>query len=296
MKQLVVISGKGGTGKTVISASFATLAQKKVMADCDVDAANLYLLLHPETQEEHSFSGGKKAIVDLEKCTGCGNCIDVCRFTAVDEREDGKIAIDPISCEGCGVCSYICPVEAIRMVNNISGKWFVSRTKYGPFVHARLGIGEENSGKLVTEVRKKAKEIAEKNHLDLVIIDGPPGIACPVISSLSGTDIALIVTEPTLSGIHDMERVIRVAQHFRTQAACCINKFDLNLRISRQIESWCQANSVPVVGKIPFDEVVTRSLIQGIPITEFSENSISEEIKKIWQHLLTLFSTEVKEQ
>lgn len=292
MKQLIVISGKGGTGKTVISASFATLAQKKVMADCDVDAANLYLLLHPEIQEEHSFSGGKKAIVELEKCTGCGDCIDICRFSAISEREDGKIAIDPISCEGCGVCSYICPVEAITMENAVSGKWFVSRTKYGSFVHARLGIGEENSGKLVTEVRKKAKEIAEKNDLDLVIIDGPPGIGCPVIASLSGTDMALIVTEPTLSGIHDMERVIKMAHHFRTKTACCINKFDLNLRLSKQIEDWCHKNSVPVVGKIPFDEVVTKSMVQGITITEYEENSVSKQIKNMWQELSELLSTE----
>lgn len=296
MKQLVIISGKGGTGKTIIAASFATLARKKVMADCDVDAANLYLLLHPEIQEEHSFFGGKKANVNLENCTGCGDCIDICRFSAISETEDGKISIDSISCEGCGVCSYICPVEAIIMENSISGKWFVSRTKYGPFVHARLGIGEENSGKLVTEVRKKAKDIAEKNKLDLVIIDGPPGIGCPVIASLSGTDTALIVTEPTLSGIHDMERVIKMAHHFRTKTACCINKFDLNPRLSDQIEDWCHKNFVPVVGKIPFDEVITKSMVQGIPITEFSKNSVSEKIKKIWQHLLTLFSTEVKEQ
>jgi len=289
MKQLVIISGKGGTGKTIISASFATLAQRKVIADCDVDAANLYLLLHPEVQEEHSFSGGKKARVYLEKCTGCGECLDLCRFSAISE-EDGKISIDPFSCEGCGVCSYICPTEAISMEMNVSGNWFVSQTKYGPFVHARLGIGEENSGKLVAEVRKKAKEIAESDGLDLIIIDGPPGIGCPVIASLSGTDIALVVTEPTLSGIHDMERVIQMAAHFGTKTACCINKFDLNLNLSNRIEDWCHKNSVPVVGKIPFDELVSQSLIQGIPLTEFVVNSVTKEIIKMWQRILTLFS------
>ncbi len=292
MKQLVIISGKGGTGKTIISASFAALAQKKVMADCDVDAANLYLLLHPEIQEEQPFSGGERATVNLERCTGCWNCIDVCRFSAISEREEGKISIDPISCEGCGICSYVCPAKAITMEKNISGKWFVSQTKYGPFVHARLGIGEENSGKLVTEVRKKARKIAENNNSDLVIIDGPPGIGCPVIASLSGTDMALVVTEPTLSGIHDMERVIQMAHHFRTKTACCINKFDLNLRLSDQIENWCHKNSVPVVGKIPFDESVTKSMVQGIPLIEFSENSVSGEIKKVWQRLLKLLSRE----
>ncbi len=289
MKQFVVISGKGGTGKTVIVAALATLAGKKVLADCDVDAANLYLLLHPEIQEEHSFSGGKKARVEVEKCSGCGNCLEVCRFSAISGGEDGKIAIDPIS---CGVCAHICPVEAISMETSISGKWFVSSTKYGPFVHARLGAGEENSGKLVTEVRKKAKEIAEKNTLDFVIVDGPPGIGCPVIASLSGADLALVVTEPTLSGIHDMERVIRVARHFKTQTACCVNKFDLNLKVTSQIEDWCWANSVPVVGKIPFEEAVVHSLVEGVPITEFSANSVSDEIQRMWPRLIDLFPRE----
>jgi MinD superfamily P-loop ATPase len=285
MKQLVIISGKGGTGKTIITAAIAALAQNKVMVDCDVDAADLYLLLHPDIQETHQFIGGKKARIDVEKCTLCGECMDVCRFEAIAEKEDGVINTDPISCEGCGVCSHLCPVEAIEMEKSISGEWFVSRTKYGPFVHARLGIGEENSGKLVTEVRKKAKEIADKDHLDFVIIDGPPGIGCPVISSLSGTDLALVVTEPTLTGIHDMERVIQMAHHFKTQTACCINKYDLNLQNSRHIESWCNINSIPLVGKIPFDEEVTKSMVQGIPLTEYTNNSVSKEIKKMWQKL-----------
>lgn len=292
MKQIVILSGKGGTGKTIVSACFATLVQKKVMADSDVDAANLYLLLHPEIQESHKFSGGKKARLITEKCTLCGECVDICRFSAISEKEDGEIIIDPISCEGCGVCSYICPVDAIEMENSISGEWFVSRTKYGPFVHARLGIGEENSGKLVTEVRKKAKEIAEKNNLDFVFIDGPPGIGCPVIASLSGTDLVLVVTEPTLSGIHDMERVIQMAHHFKTQTACCINKYDINLKNSIQIETWCKKNRVPLLGKIPFDDDVTKSVVQGIPLTEYTNNSTSKEIKNMWQKLRNLFARE----
>jgi MinD superfamily P-loop ATPase len=292
MKQIVILSGKGGTGKTIVSASFATLAQKKVLADCDVDAANLYLLLHPEIQEIHKFSGGNKARLITEKCTLCGDCIDTCRFSAISEKEGGEIIIDRISCEGCGVCSHICPVEAIEMENSISGEWFVSRTKYGPFVHARLGIGEENSGKLVTEVRKKAKEIAEKNKMDFVFIDGPPGIGCPVIASLSGTDLALVVTDPTLSGIHDMERVVQMALHFKTQTACCINKYDINLKNSAQIKTWCKKNRVPLLGKIPFDDDVTKSMVQGIPLTEYTNNSTSKEIKNIWQKLQNLFIKE----
>lgn len=293
MKQLVVISGKGGTGKTIISACFATLAQKKVIADCDVDAANLYLLLHPEIQETHQFTGGMKARIEQENCTGCGECVNTCRFGAISEKDEGEVIIDPISCEGCGVCSYICPVEAIKMEQSIAGEWFISQTKYGPFVHARLGIAEESSGKLVTEVRKKAKEIAENNKLNFIIIDGPPGIGCPVIASLSGTDLALVVTEPSLSGIHDMERVIQMAHHFKTQTACCINKYDLNLQNSAQIESWCEKNSIPLVGKIPFDEEVTKSMVQGIPLTEYTNNSVSKEIKKMWQILDKLIGREV---
>lgn len=291
MKQLVIISGKGGTGKTVLSACFATLAENKVMADCDVDASNLHLLLDPDVQEIHPFRAGKKAVLDPEKCNLCGSCMPVCRFMAISKQNE-EIKIDSISCEGCQVCSYICPTGAISMKDNLSGEWYVSKTKYGPFVHARLGIGEENSGKLVTEVRKKAREIVENNGLDFIIIDGPPGIGCPVIASLSGADMALVVTEPTLSGIHDMERVIQTAAYFRTKTVCCINKFDLNFRLSRQIEDWCHKNSVPVVGKIPFGEVVPRSLAQGLPLTEFSENSVTREIIKMWQELLTLFSKE----
>ncbi len=283
MKQLVIISGKGGTGKTIISAAFASLARNKILVDCDVDAANLYLLLHPEIQESHSFSGGKRADLIQDKCTGCGECLDVCRFSAITEGHDGEIIIDPISCEGCGVCYHVCPVEAIEMENNISGEWFISKTRYGPFVHARLGIGEENSGKLVTEVRKKAKELAEKNNLDFVIIDGPPGIGCPVIASLSGTDLALIVTEPTLSGIHDMERVAQTAQHFKIPTACCINKYDINPENSAIIEDWCQKNAIPLVGKIPFDEDVIRSMVNLVPLPEYSNNAASIEIKKIWK-------------
>jgi MinD superfamily P-loop ATPase len=285
LKQILIISGKGGTGKTVISGALANIVSNKVMADCDVDAANLYLLLKPEIMESVPFYGEKKATVKEESCTGCGLCLPRCRFSAIAPTPEGKIKIDPIACEGCGVCAYICPVKAIEMEENIAGHLFVSRTAYGPFVHARLGAGEENSGKLVTEVRKKAREIAEKEGLDYVIIDGPPGIGCPVVASLSGVDLALVVTEPTMSGIYDMDRVIQTARHFGLKTACVLNKFDLNSELSQEIENWCRSNSVPVLARIPFEEKVVRAVIQGLPITEFSEARQSQavaEIHKLW--------------
>jgi len=288
MKQLVVISGKGGTGKTILTASFAALARNKVMVDSDVDAANLHLLLNPEIVETYSFSGGKKAQIISEKCTDCAHCAEVCRFDAISETKDCKILIDPISCEGCGVCSFVCPEKAIEMKSCISGEWFVSKTKYGLFVHAKLGIGEENSGKLVTEIRRKATEIALEKSLDYIIIDGSPGIGCPVIASLTGTDMAIVITEPSLSGIHDMERVIQMAEHFKIKTACCINKFDLNKKNSNQIENWCQKKSIPFLGKISYDEDVTNSMLQGMPLVEYTEHSVSGEIKHIWEKLALL--------
>jgi len=281
MKQIVVISGKGGTGKTVITASFASLAKSKVMADCDVDAADLHLLLHPTIRETHEFSAGKTALIDQQQCTQCGKCEEVCRFEAIV-----NYLVDPISCEGCGVCFHICPEKAIKMVDNRSGKWFVSETRHGPFVHAKLGIAEENSGKLVTLVRQNAKLIAEEEKKDFVIIDGPPGIGCPVIASMSGVDIALIVTEATLSGIHDLERVAGVAHHFGIKSLVCINKYDLNLIVTRKIEEYCRGNSIQLVGKIPFDVSVTKALVRGLPIVEYSDNHVTEEIRNLWDKIL----------
>jgi len=280
MKQIVVISGKGGTGKSVITGSFASLAKNKVMADCDVDAADLHLLLHPAVKETHEFSGGKTAFIDERRCSQCGKCQEVCRFEAID-----NCVVDPISCEGCGVCSHICPEKAIKMVDDLSGKWFISETKYGPFVHAKLGIAEENSGKLVTLVRQNAKLIAEKEERDFVIIDGPPGIGCPVIASLSGVDIALIVTEPTLSGIHDLERIVEVAHHFGIKGAVCINKYDLNLMMTQRIEEYCRHNNIELVGEIPFDISVTEALVRGLPIVEYSNNQVTHEIKNLWEKI-----------
>jgi len=223
MKEVVVLSGKGGTGKTSLVGSFAAIAQSKVLADCDVDAADLHLLLNPEQKEENEFWSGQVAVIDGEKCTECGLCQELCYFHAISDFK-----VDPVSCEGCGFCYHACPDKAITMTECLSGHWFVSQTRYGPLVHARLGIAEENSGKLVAVVRQNARSIAERENHEYIITDGPPGIGCPVISSLSGTDLALLVTEPTLSGIHDLERVLGVCRHFGVPALVCVNKYDIN--------------------------------------------------------------------
>ncbi len=281
MKQIVVISGKGGTGKSVLTASFAALAKNKVMVDCDVDAADLHLLLHPIVKERHEFRSGKTARLDRKVCTQCGKCIAPCRFDAIKD----DLTIDLISCEGCGLCSLVCPTSAITMEENVAGEWFISDTKYGPFVHAKLGIAEENSGKLVAKIRQVAKEISEKESLDYVIIDGPPGIGCPVIASLSGVDCALVVTEPTLSGLHDAKRVIEVAEHFKIPVKMVINKYDLNNEMATHIERFCENIGIAVIGKIGFDKAVVESMVAGKTIVEHCGGIIREEIIKIWEEL-----------
>jgi MinD superfamily P-loop ATPase len=280
MKEVVILSGKGGTGKTSIVGSFAAIAKNKVMADCDVDAADLHLLLSPSNKEKNEFYSGQVAVIDKEKCTVCGLCQELCRFNAIH-----GYTVDPVSCEGCGFCSHICPVEAITMKECKAGEWFISDTKYGPLVHARLGIAQENSGKLVALVRQKAKDLAEKNGLDYIISDGPPGIGCPVISSLSGVSLALIVTEPTLSGIHDMERVLGVCRHFDVPAMVCINKYDLNDNNTMAIQDYCRENKVEVAAKIPFDNIVTQAMVKGVSIVEFSGGGVAGEIKSLWQRI-----------
>jgi MinD superfamily P-loop ATPase len=280
MKEVVILSGKGGTGKTSIVGSFAAIARNKVMADCDVDAADLHLLLNPSAREENEFRSGQVAVIDKDICTECGLCQDICRFDAIHDY-----TVDPVSCEGCGFCSHVCPVEAIAMNETKAGDWFISDSKYGPLVHARLGIAQENSGKLVALVRQQAKELAGKNELDYIISDGPPGIGCPVISSLSGVSLALIVTEPTLSGIHDMERVLEVCKHFGVPAIVCINKYDLNDGNTIAIHNYCQENGVDVAAMIPFDNTVTEAMVEGIPVVEHSDGKVSREIKSLWQYI-----------
>jgi len=280
MKEIIVLSGKGGTGKTCIAGSLAALAQNKVMADCDVDAADLHLLLNPSVKEVNEFWSGQVAIIDKERCTECGLCQDVCRFEAISDFQ-----VDPISCEGCGFCSQVCPAEAITMKESLSGHWFIADTKYGPLVHARLGIAQENSGKLVALVRQEARKIAEKQEIDYIISDGPPGTGCPVISSLSGANLALLITEPTLSGIHDLERVIGVCHHFGVPALVCINKYDLNEDNTRQIENYCLGQGIAVAARIPFDNVVTESVVKGLPVVEYSRGRVADSIEALWRQV-----------
>ena len=289
MKQIVIISGKGGTGKTVITGAFAALAKNKVMADCDVDAADLHLLLEPSIKERHEFRSGKTAVIDKEKCIKCGKCVEICRFNAISPRpcrEAGEdFIVDGVSCEGCAFCSFACPVGAIKMEENISGEWFISDTRFGPMVHAKLGIAEENSGKLVSLVRKQAKELAEKNKADWVIVDGTPGIGCPVIASLSGIDCAVVVTEPTLSGLHDADRVINVAKYFGIPTKLVINKYDLNLDMTEKIEQYCKDNNIGLIGRISFDKAVVEAMVRGKTITEYADGKAKKEISEVWGRL-----------
>ncbi|MDI6916516.1 MAG: ATP-binding protein [Thermoplasmatales archaeon] len=280
MKQIVVISGKGGTGKTTLVGAFAILAKNKIIADCDVDAPDLHLILNPEIKEKHEFKGSKEAIMDESKCIKCGECEKVCRFEAISDFK-----INQFKCEGCGACAIVCPADAITLKEKISGYWFVSSTDFGHFVHAQLNIGEGNSGKLVSVVRQKARTLAENNKNDYIIIDGPPGIGCPVIASMANADIALVVTEPTMSGLHDMKRIIDVAKHFGVKATVCINKYDVNPELSKQIESYCIQNQMDVTGEISFDPMVTKAMVNGKSIIEYPDEKVSKEIKRIWERI-----------
>jgi MinD superfamily P-loop ATPase len=282
MKQIAVISGKGGTGKTTITASFAALAHDVVIADCDVDAATLHLLLHPQIMETQEFRGSKLAVIDGTKCVECGLCREACRFDAISN----DLKIDPFLCEGCGVCVAVCPQTAASLEERICGHAFISKTKYGTMSHARLNPGEANSGKLVTLVRHNARQIAEKEKRKLILIDGPPGIGCPVIASVSGVNVGLVVTEPTMSGIHDFKRALQLLNHFHVLPFVCINMYDINKRNTETIVRYCDKNQVEVAGKIPFDPLVTEAMVAGKTIVEYRpESSVSREIETIWKRI-----------
>lgn len=280
MQELVVISGKGGTGKTTLLAAFASLAENKVLCDADVDAADLHLILDPKVRERHDFVSGHTAEINPEACTQCGLCRELCRFDAIGEN----FQVDPISCEGCGVCYYLCPENAIAFPPNTCGEWYVSDTRFGPMAHARLGIAEENSGKLVTLIRQQGKALAQRDGLELLLTDGPPGVGCPVIASLGGATAVLIVAEPSVSGRHDMERVAQLAAGFHIPAMVCINKFDLNPEQGAAIEAYAEKKNIAVMGRIPFDPMFTKAMVMGKTLFEYNGHSEgSGAVRSIWE-------------
>ena len=284
MKEIIVLSGKGGTGKTSIVGSFAHLAPSKVLLDCDVDASDLHLLLAPQINEEHPFTSGLTARVERDTCSGCGMCAELCQFEAV-AMEQERAQIVPFSCEGCGVCSHFCPENAIVMDSNHCGTWYISDTAYGPFVHSQLFAGEDNSGKLVAHIKREARKVAEAKAADLLLIDGSPGVACPVIASLSGVDMALVVTEPSQSGKHDLERILDLTIHFKVKTVLCINKWDLHPELSAEIEALALKRNVELLGKVPFDPAVIDCQIEGIPVTASQVSLAAYSIKDMWNKL-----------
>ena len=287
MRLLTILSGKGGTGKTTLTASFAVLARTSVLADCDVDAPDLHMLLHPEVIKRQEFKGSKLAVIDKTKCDNCGICREKCRFDAITRANE----VEPIACEGCGVCAAICPSDAITMIERVSGYAYISKTKYGFMAHALLSPGESNSGKLVTLVRQNARILSEKENNDLIIIDGPPGIGCPVIASVSGVDLSLVITEPTMSGIHDLQRALQLLKHFNVTPLVCVNMYDINKENTDKILEFCEENNIKVVGKISFNPKVTEAMVNGKTIIEYApESDVAKEIEGIWKSCKASFN------
>ncbi len=285
MNQIAIISGKGGTGKTVLSASFATLATNLVIGDCDVEASNLHLILTPEKITEEKFVTGHKAVIDYNKCNGCEECIQYCRFDAISIL-NSRVTISVTDCDGCKLCSRICSEKAISMTESDNSQWFMSKYRKGNMVHARLAPGEENSGKLVNKVREETRRIARENKSELIIIDGPPGTGCPAISAITSVSTAVVVTEPTCSGFHDMKRVVDLANNFNIRSYVIINKYDLNPTVTEQIEQWCRSNGLTVIGKLPFDSNVIEAMINSKSIIEWDPQSeISKSIIRIFRIL-----------
>jgi MinD superfamily P-loop ATPase len=285
-KQLVVLSGKGGTGKTSVVAALASLATDKVLADCDVDAADLHLVLGPERRRREPFIAGKEAHIEPERCSACGECVKYCRFDAISVAggNGGRLVytVDHLACEGCGLCARVCTSNAVDMLEPERGEWFVSDTRHGLLVHARLNIGGENSGKLVTLVRNEALALAKESGASLVIVDGPPGIGCPVIASVTGADLVLAVTEPTVSGVHDLERAANLVQGFGLPLAVCINKTDLNPDMVERIRELCTTRGFPVVGELSYDTAVIRAQVKGESIVEYGGSVVADQIRDMW--------------
>lgn len=292
MKQLVILSGKGGTGKTTVAAALPDLGSRElrmVLVDADVDAANLELVLEPTKREEHDFQSGKRAVIDAELCTACGVCDAVCRFGAIVPPAQSPFSyaygVEVLACEGCASCFYQCPEDAIRMEEQVAGRWFRSDSRFGPLFHAHLFAGQENSGKLVTAVKKKGRQLASKKGVELVLVDGPPGIGCPVISASAGADMALLVVEPTVSGVHDLDRVLSTTEHFGVPALVVINKADLNAARSEEIAAFCDKRGVELVGRITYDTIVTKAMVQGMPVTAYADGRVSKALTRIWKRI-----------
>jgi MinD superfamily P-loop ATPase len=287
MHEILIISGKGGTGKTSLAAAFAHLSTGAVLCDLDVDAPDLHLILRPAPVEPVDFESGFEAVIDPLLCAACGTCAELCRFNAVRQVK-GRFEIDPIRCEGCGVCVHFCPQKAIVFHPKTCGQWRLSETRFGPLVHARLYPGEENSGRLVALLRRQARLLAESKGAEMILSDGPPGIGCPVISALSGTHLAVIVTEPTPSGLHDLQRIVALCDHFGVPAAVLINKSDLNAAVARDIRSFCQEKKMPMLPDIPHDADVVHAMVQAMAITEYSDGALSQKCRAAWTQILDL--------
>jgi MinD superfamily P-loop ATPase len=288
VREIVVVSGKGGTGKTSLTASFAVLASRPVVADADVDAADLHLVLSPTVLERHEFRSGHLAVVNESECNGCGVCSDVCRFDAVRRHEDpdggATFAVDPTACEGCGACVRFCPEDAIGFPERRSGEWMVSTTRCGPMVHARLATAEGSSGKLVTVVRQEARRIAAIENRNLVLLDGPPGVSCPVIASVTGADLVVAVTEPTVSGEHDLERLLRLTRHFDVPAAVCVNKWDLDPEGTERIEGQALRSGARLAGRVRYDSGVTAAQMERRAVVETDAPSAAD-VRRVWEGL-----------
>lgn len=289
MKEIVVISGKGGTGKTSVTASFAVLGGKNVIvADCDVDAADMHILMKPDFEVSEAFFSGELAVIQQEDCIQCGECKNVCRFDAIDIK-NGKYIVNPLNCEGCGYCSRICPTDTIINVDLNVGNWYISNIRTGSkMVHAKLAIGADNSGKLVAQVKNKAKELAEHSEKEYIIVDGSPGVGCPVVSSLSGASYVVLVTEPTVSGLHDLKRVYELVKKFNLKAGCIINKYDLNIDVTKKITTFLEKEGIDKLSELPYNKVFTEAMTEGLTVVEYNNNEIKSVLNKTWNQIIEI--------